>query len=604
MERGQSLALQRVEPMTPEQYHRVNQLFHDALEQSPEGRDAFLKEACGGDEAARLEVERMLAAYERAGSFLNAPAFDILDHSSIDQQSGSLIGSVIGHYRILSKLGAGGMAEVFLAQDSRLERRVALKLLPVEFISDRGRLHRFEREARAASALNHPNIVTIHEIGRAKLGTRDLHFIAQEFIEGQTLRRRIEAGALPLLEALDVALQAANALQSPHAMGIAHRDIKPENIMLRPDGFIKILDFGLAKLLWTDASQSERPTTAITMPDETMPGMILGTVAYMSPEQARGLKVDARSDIWSLGVVLYEMIAGQAPFKGDTIADVIVSIIDREPPQLSQSAPGTPFELERIVTKALAKNRDERYQTAKGLASDLKSLKRRLEFDAEFARSPRVSKPLPRALFIALIPLFLSVIGLFAWWSLSTTPPEPERQITYWLTVQKMRDGKEYEEPFESAGQEIFESGWKFRLNGVGPQTGYFYLLDEVPASGGGVGYSLLFPSPSINNGSARAPANRPIQTGWYLLSGGDGTERLWLVWAEQAASELEAVKGAVNPKDKGMINDQSRLRAIRELLSKYSHVEPEIKTDKINKQTNVKGQAGLLVHPIELSRR
>jgi hypothetical protein len=340
--------------------------------------------------------------------------------------------------------------------------------------------------------------------------------------------------------------------------------------------------------------------------------MILGTVAYMSPEQARGLKVDARSDIWSLGVVLYEMITGQAPFKGATMADVIVSIIDREPPSLSQSAPGTPFELERIVIKALAKNRDERYQTVKDLAGDLEVLKRRLEFDAELARSPRaaaviaprVSKPLARALFIAAIPLLLFVIGLFAWSSLSTTPPEPERQIAYWLTVQKMRDGKGYEEPFESAGQEVFESGWKFRLNGVGPQTGYFYLLDEVPASGVGVGYSLLFPSPSINNGSALAPANQPIQTGWYLLSGGDGTERLWLVWAEQAVSELEAVKGAVNPKDKGMINDQSRLRAIRELLSEHSHIEPEIKTDKINKQTNVKGRVGLLVHPIELSRR
>jgi serine/threonine protein kinase len=612
MERGKSLALQRVEPMTPEQYHRVNQLFHDALEQAPEDRNDFLKEACGGDEPLRLEVGRMLAAYEQAGSFLNAPAFDALDHSLIDQQSGSLIGCVIGHYRILSKLGAGGMAEVFLAQDARLERRVALKVLPVEFTSDRGRLRRFKQEARAASALNHPNIVTIHEIGHAKLGTRDLHFIAQEFIEGQTLRRRIEAGALPLLDALDVALQAANALQSPHAAGIAHRDIKPENIMLRPDGLIKILDFGLAKLLETNAAQSELPTVDSAIPNETAPGVVLGTVAYMSPEQARGLKVDARSDIWSLGVVLHEMIAGQSPFKGATMADIIVSIIEREPSPLSQSAPGTPPELERIVTKALAKNRDERYQTAEDLAIDLKSLKRRLEFDAELSRSSRpaaavasrVSKPSPRALLIAAIPLLVSVIGFFAWSSLSTMPPEPERQITYWLTVQKMRDGKEYEEPFESAGQEIFESGWKFRLNGVGPQTGYFYLLNEVPASGGAIGYSLLFPSPSINNGSARMSARQPIQTGWYLLSGGDGTERLWLVWAEQAVSELEAVKGAVNPKDKGVINDQNQLHAIRELLNKHSQVEPEVKTEKINKQTDVKVRSGLLVHPVELRRR
>jgi serine/threonine protein kinase len=610
--------------MTPEQYHRVNQLFHDALERAPEDRGDFLKEACGGNEPLRLEVERMLAAYEEAGSFLNAPAFDALGHSSIVRQSDSLIGSVIGHYRILSKLGAGGMAEVFLAQDARLERRVALKLLPDEFTSDRGRLRRFEQEARAASALNHPNIVTIHEIGQAKLGTRDLHFIAQEFIEGRTLRRRIEAGALPLLEALDVALQAANALQSPHAAGIAHRDIKPENVMLRPDGFIKILDFGLAKLTERQGGgraerQSDRETGATSSSlttslaaSLTAPGAIIGTAAYMSPEQARGLKVDARSDIWSLGVTLYEMITGQAPFKGATMMDIIVSIIEREPPPLSQSTPGAPPELERIVMRALTKDRDERYQTVKDLATDLKRLKQRLEFEAELERfsrpaaaiTPRASAPLPRALLIAAIPLLVSVIGFFAWSSLITAPPEPERRVTYWLTVQKMRDGKEYEEPFESAGQETLESGWKFRINCVGGRPGYFYLLNEVPASSGAIGYSLLFPSPSINSGSARIEAHQPIQTGWYFLSGGDGAERLWLVWAAQAVGELEAVKGVFNPQDKGMIKDRNRLHAIRQLLNEHFQSQPETQTDLVNKQTVVKVRAGLLAHPVELRRR
>jgi hypothetical protein len=196
------------------------------------------------------------------------------------------------------------------------------------------------------------------------------------------------------------------------------------------------------------------------------------------------------------------------------------------------------------------------------------------------------------------------VIGFFAWSSLSTAPPEPERRITYWLTVQKMRDGEEYEEPVESAGQEVFESGWKFRLNIVGRRPGYFYLLNEVPASSGAIGYSLLFPSPSINNGSARAPAHQPIHTGWYFLTGGDGVERLWLVWTEQAVSELEVIKGVVNPRDKGMINDPNRLRSIRELLNKYSEALPEIEADMINKRTDVKTWAGLLVHPVELKRR
>jgi len=291
--------------MTPERYHQVNQLFHEALERAGQDRADFLKGACGGDESLRLAVERMLAAREQAGSFLNAPAFDAVANSLIQKHSDSLIGCVIGQYRILSKLGEGGMGEVLLAQDTRLERRVALKLLPAEFTSDRDRVRRFELEARAASALNHPNIITVHEIGQAKIESGDLHFIAQEFIEGQTLRRRIEQGALSLLDALDVAIQAASALQVAHAASIVHRDIKPENIMLRPDGFIKILDFGLAKLLAPLPAQSGFDVEKTTRESgSTAAGMILGTASYMSPEQARGLEVDARSDVWSLGVVL------------------------------------------------------------------------------------------------------------------------------------------------------------------------------------------------------------------------------------------------------------------------------------------------------------
>src|SRR5262249_29565864 len=324
--------------MTPERYHQVNQIFHAALERSREERPEFLRKACGGDHVLRTEIERMLAAQEQAGSFLDAPAFANLAPSMVPGQGERpLIGSVIGHYWILSKLGEGGMGEVFLAQDMGLERRVALKLLPATFIPYRDRVRRFEQEARAASALNHPNIVTIHEIGHAKTDGGVLHFIAQEFVEGQTLRHGIQEGKLSLLGALDIAVQAAGALQVAHAAGIVHRDIKPENIMLRPDGIIKILDFGLAKLLESDATPVRVDDEGATaMFSKTAPGTILGTVAYMAPEQARGFEVDARSDVWSLGVVLYETLTGRTPFKGATMTDVIVSIIDREPPPLSQ----------------------------------------------------------------------------------------------------------------------------------------------------------------------------------------------------------------------------------------------------------------------------
>jgi serine/threonine protein kinase len=634
MERGASLALRRVEQMTPERYQQVNQLFHEALEQVAGRREEFLERACGGDRSLRVEVERMLAAHERVGSFLNAPAVAAIA-DSLTQPTDSLIGREFGHYRILSPLGAGGMGEVFLAEDTTLERRVALKLLPPEFTTDHDRVGRFEREAKAASALNHPNIVTIHEIGRAADQAGELHFIAEEFIEGQTLRRQIKQGRLPLSVALDIAAQAANALQAAHAANIVHRDIKPENIMLRPDGFIKVLDFGLAKLIEPQKLQSGLDTESPTFTfNRTLPGTILGTAAYMSPEQARGLEIDARSDIWSLGVVLYEMLTGQAPFKGETITDIIVSIVGQEPPPLSQSLSQAPPELERIVMKSLAKSCDERYQTAKDLAIDLKKLKQRLEFDAELARfsnpettgaqfqtdeyivrrtaarvpaaatSPKT--PLPRLWLITAILLMVSAIGFFIWSSLqsNSAPPAPERRITYSLTVQKMRDGKEFEEPFESTASQVFDSGWKFRLNLTSPQSGHLYLLNENLAVNGAISFYLLFPFPTINNGSAQMIADQRLQTGWYVMSERKGAERLWLVWSAQPAGELEAVKGVVNPKEKGLISNPSQLYAVREFLNKHNQSPLEVETEKSVKQTNVRGREETIVHLIELEHR
>jgi eukaryotic-like serine/threonine-protein kinase len=286
--------------------------------------------------------------------------------------------SQFGRYEILSKLGAGGMGDVYLAQDGRLGRKVALKLLPSHFISDADRLRRFQQEARAASALNHPNILTIHEIGQID----DHPFIATEFIDGQTLREHTALALIKLEEALDVAVQVASALAAAHKGGIIHRDIKPENIMIRDDGFVKVLDFGLVKLTEKRATDSEASTLV-----NTDAGVVMGTARYMSPEQARGLEVDARTDIWSLGVVLYEMVAGRAPFEGGTPSDVLSLILQREPVPLVRYSPEVPTELERIVRKALHKDREERYQTVKDFLIDLKNLRQELQFKAELERS-------------------------------------------------------------------------------------------------------------------------------------------------------------------------------------------------------------------------
>jgi serine/threonine protein kinase/Flp pilus assembly protein TadD len=293
-------------------------------------------------------------------------------------------GTKLGRYEIRSQLGAGGMGEVYLAQDTKLERTVALKILPAEVAADRNRMNRFVLEAKAASALNHPNIITIFEIEQVD----SVNFIATEFIDGKTLRESMRNATMKLGEVLEVAIQSASALSAAHDAGIVHRDIKPENIMLRRDGIVKVLDFGLAKLSEQRSSTSVDIDAATLVLIKTDPGMVIGTAFYMSPEQARGLEVDARTDIFSLGVLLYEMIAGRLPFEGSNTNEILASILgDKEPSPLARYAREVPAELERIVSKALRKNREERYQTIKDMLLDLKSLKQRLEFDAEVERS-------------------------------------------------------------------------------------------------------------------------------------------------------------------------------------------------------------------------
>ena len=291
-------------------------------------------------------------------------------------------GTKLGRYEIRSPLGAGGMGEVYLAFDTELDRTVAIKILPEFLASDQERLQRFIQEAKAASALNHPHILTIHEIGTAGA----LPFIATEFIDGDTLRQHLGSAATKLEEILELAIQTASALAAAHAAGIIHRDIKPENIMVRRDGYIKLLDFGLAKLFQPlgPLSDPDAPTKAMV---NTGAGMVMGTLNYMSPEQAKGTNVDARTDLWSLGAVLYEMVTGHEPFAGETPTEIISLILQKEPVPLTRYNHEVPAELERIVTKSLTKDREQRYQTAKDLLIDLRNLKRKLEVNAEIDRT-------------------------------------------------------------------------------------------------------------------------------------------------------------------------------------------------------------------------
>jgi serine/threonine-protein kinase len=373
--------------MKPERWREIEGLYHAVLELNPDERNDYLDRACEGDEALRREIESLLAFDKRAENFIEAPALEVAAGMLAKDQALFETGSSIGPYQILSLVGAGGMGKVYLAQDTRLGRKIALKVLPKEFTQDPDRVRRFEQEARAASALNHPNIITIFEIGRLA----DAHYIATEFIEGQTLRQRMKQSRIELRQALDIACQIVSAIAAAHEAGIVHRDVKPENIMLRPDGYIKILDFGIAKL--TEAYAAPLDTSEVDHEAETVialtteTGVVIGTTSYMSPEQARGQKIDARTDLFSLGVVLYEMIAGVSPFKGPTSADVLAAILAREPQPLTSFASDVPEALDWIIAKTLRKDRAERYQTAKELLGDMRSLKHRLEFEEELKRS-------------------------------------------------------------------------------------------------------------------------------------------------------------------------------------------------------------------------
>jgi len=357
--------------MTPERWQQTEALLHRVLERQRDERAAFLMEACAGDEALRQDVESLLKAHQEAGGFMESPALEVAAKAMAEGHARLLAGREIGHFKMVSLLGSGGMGEVYLAEDSKLGRKVALKLLPAEFTQDKDRVGRFKQEARAASALNHPNIITVYEI----VETGGANFIVTEFIDGQTLRQQLARGPMKLADAIEIATQAAAALDAAHNAGIVHRDIKPENIMVRRDGLVKVLDFGLAKLTAhrLQAGHGDAPTVTTT---GTVPGMVMGTLRYVSPEQARGLEVDARTDIFSLGIVLFEMVSGQLPFQGATAFEILAAILHQEPAPLARYAPGIPDELERIVGRALRKNRDARYQSAQDLLLDLQSLTR------------------------------------------------------------------------------------------------------------------------------------------------------------------------------------------------------------------------------------
>ena len=520
--------------MTPAQLERIEEIFYAALDQEPDQVNAFLETACEGDELLRRKVEALLASRQRVGGFIEDSAAGIATKIIQNGQADLLVGQTIGHYKLSERIGIGGMGEVYLATDITAGRKAALKLLPVRFTGDAERLKRFQREARAVVGLNHPNILTVYEIGEH----HSTHYIASELIEGETLRQRLMRGRIEVGEAVDVAIQVASALAAAHEAGIVHRDIKPENIMLRRDGYVKVLDFGIAKLAESAFAKAAADGAGSMTLAETNLGSILGTARYMSPEQAYGGQVDKGTDIWNLGVVLYEMVTGHAPFTGDTPGEAMSSILEMEPPPLTKFLAHTPAELQQIISKTLRKDREERYQCAHELLEALKDLRHKLEFRAELERAIAAPSWLrwtrsPTALVLVLLMSALALALPFYWHrNLATTLP-PEKSIAV-LPFVDLSEAKDQEYFCDGISEEILNGLAKVDgLRVVGRTSSFSFKGKNANASEVGKKLNVA----NVLEGTLRREGNRVRITAKLI-----NTRNGFHLWSETYERELQGV--------------------------------------------------------------
>src|SRR5437773_3104067 len=516
--------------MTPARFQTIEQIYREALAQQPDQISGFLDSACKGDAALRHKIEALLSSRQQADGFIESSAVSLAAKLTQNGHGQSLVGYAIGHSKICESIGAGGMGEVYLATDTVAGRRAALKLLPLRFTGDAERLKRFEQEARAVVGLNHPNVVTVYEIGEEN----SIHYIASELIEGETLRDRLTRGSLQLSEALDVAIQIASALTAAHRAGIVHRDIKPENIMLRPDGYVKVLDFGIAKLAEEELPATMSRNEALFLV-ETNLGAVLGTVRYMSSEQACGERIDQSTDIWSLGVVLYEMLTGQTPFTGDTPQDVMFSILEKEPKPPTRYVTHAPAELQQIVSKTLRKDRAQRYHSAHELLQALKDFRRKLEAELERAAAPLWLRWVrsPAALVLGLLVVALALgFPFYRHRNLTTSsPPEKSIAVLPFLDLSETRDQEYF---CDGMSEEILEALAKVEgLRVVARTSSFSFKGKSVNARE--VGEKLNVEN--VLEGSLRREGNR-VRITTQLINARNG----FRIWSETYERELQGV--------------------------------------------------------------
>ena len=568
-----------------------------------------------------------------------------LIHASVSAGT-SLVGNELnGRYLIERELKRGGFGIVYLARDLQLHSRpVVVKVLLEDAYKSEYVVQKFRQEMEALSRIDHPGVVGIIDSGELP---DSKPFIAMQYVDGSTLRSVMKPEGMDLEKSADIIRQIGRALTAAHDKGVFHRDLKPENVMLQELGHgeqqVKVIDFGIAKI--KDSLVAPSTDTNISA----------GTVSYMAPEQLSGRPVSAATDVFSLGEIAYEMLTGRKPFNPETgfellemqRAGVRINPVDLRPglPAAAQTsilralsfdaghrhtrARDFGDELSRGLTGAATTSESIANQTAEPQPTELTPLANNPAVITEKtvaatfpvvqaarggpdSANPRTEEPSrsPIRFVVAGIVLLLLLIGGWYWYKKNTTTPPTEtgstsplaeRNLNYWLTVQKMRDGKPYQNEFESSGQEIFENGWKFRLNLFSRQNGYLYLLNEGPSTDGATTFNILFPAPSANSGSSDLGPNQPVTTPWMVFDENQGTEKFWLVWSIKAVAELEAVKGFANERDKGNINDARQADAVHAFLNSHKATNPEVEKDKTRKQTNVKATGNVLVNLIEL---
>ena len=562
-------------------WDRIQEIYHAALAMPRADWGAFLAEVCTNDPDLMLEVCSLLRADDSSSGFLESPIVELALAPE------KLVGSTIDErYLVERELGYGGMSQVYLAVDLKLKRQaVVLKVLSHTLVHDSYARQKFDQEVEALLRIDHPGVVRVLDVGQLP---DDRPYIVMQYVDGETLRSQIPSEGMNLNRIASILKQIGAALEQVHEKGIFHRDLKPENIMIKRDtDSVVLLDFGIAKV-----------KDSIVAPS-TAHGGSVGTLLYMSPEQLRGEDVTAASDIYSMSVVAYELITGRRPFNPTSASQLLEmqrAGVRVKPIHLRENLPA---KAQTIILRALSFDPNGRYKNAREFGQNLAHtlLDTRVRFTNK--RWPSVL----RTAAVILVCTALVSLGLYKYLTRSITVG-PTNSFSYWLTVQKMRDGKEYQDPFKSNGEETFETGDKFRLNVSSANPGYLYVINEGQPKPNSTSFVMIYPSLAINNGSATLGANQPVQSDWTMFRGPAGAENFWLVWSASPVTQIESAKSEAFKHPSGGLDDQDLVTMKEFLRLKQDEVRVRVTHYKASQTVLVRGPGDVLVTLVQFNHR